>query len=436
MVLSSGGRQLAEPGSLQNSWYYEDRVYFEYADPVNDSAEQIFPGKQLKLDLKLSPDPEPFSGLNERSSKDASALEPQRSLIREQVERIHHLEKALDQSLASLAELRLQLVDQEFLEAQLASTEEISNIQQKAIAQLKHQLAQQQQTLDNQQNQIQSQNLSFQALLATVEGLAEGQQDKLGQLKAQLLSDRIALKHHFHAHALAQSPTESLGAPTDAQDSPPQTDALRTQDIIQELNQQLNDRQIAIEQLETELSRAHIALQEQQALIDSLQQAHAARRSLNESPLDGELFVAQSKIQELETQLSRQATNYAMLQHACQELEQVRDRYQNRATELEQQTAEMQEQILKQAQQASEYETAVQHWKDRYSRSQDYLNHLKTLIEQTVDSPAAELLEVLAQIHANANNAESDLTHMPNAQGLKMDVPDFLARRQRYRTRH
>ncbi|HEY9883488.1 MAG TPA: hypothetical protein V6C98_07740, partial [Thermosynechococcaceae cyanobacterium] len=60
------------------------------------------------------------------------------------IERIRHLEQALDQSLASLSEMRLQMVDQRRLEAQLAATEDISNIQQRAIARLKLQLAHQQ----------------------------------------------------------------------------------------------------------------------------------------------------------------------------------------------------------------------------------------------------------------------------------------------------
>ncbi|NJP08174.1 MAG: hypothetical protein HC866_00790 [Leptolyngbyaceae cyanobacterium RU_5_1] len=117
-------------------------------------------------------------------------LEQARSLEHGQRERIHHLEQALDQSLASLEELRLQLVDQQFLETQLASTEEFANIQQRAITQLKQQLAQQQQALDAQQTQSQEQQQSFQELLAIVEDLAQGQQIKLGHLRIQIHSDR------------------------------------------------------------------------------------------------------------------------------------------------------------------------------------------------------------------------------------------------------
>lgn len=63
---------------------------------------------------------------------------------REHLERICQLEKALEQSLNSSNELRQKLKDQYLLEAQLAATEEIANLQQQVITELKHQLAQQQ----------------------------------------------------------------------------------------------------------------------------------------------------------------------------------------------------------------------------------------------------------------------------------------------------
>ncbi|NJP08173.1 MAG: hypothetical protein HC866_00785 [Leptolyngbyaceae cyanobacterium RU_5_1] len=217
------------------------------------------------------------------------------------------------------------------------------------------------------------------------------------------------------------------------------TEGEQVQVTIQELTQKLHDREASIHQLETELHRAHIALQEQQALIDSLQQVYSARLNASESPLDRELFTTHCKVQELETQISKQITTQAMLQHTCQELEQTRDLHQTRIAELEQQTADMQEQILKQAQQTSEYETAIQHWKDRYLNSKRYLVKLQTLVEQAIPDPAMELSELIAAIQAvTVETPESDTSTSLTAatkRGVKMDVPAFLARRQRYRVR-
>ncbi|MBF2025496.1 MAG: hypothetical protein IGS48_01850 [Oscillatoriales cyanobacterium C42_A2020_001] len=393
---------MTEPGSVQNSWSSKEKVCLEWADP-DDGVEKCS-AKQLKLDL------------GEPLPQTLDEIEHLRSLIQKQTERIHHLEQALDQSLISLEELRFQLVNQEFLENQLASTEEIANIQQRAITQLKQQLAQQEQALETQQAQRQEQSQSFQLLLQEVETLAEGQQTRLEHLKLQLHRDR--------AHRLSAPPLTVL----DGEDKQSQADT-------QALAQQLNAHQVTIQQLETELHRAHIALQEQQTVILRLQQPTTTDPASSENFLDNELFTAHCKIQDLETQISKQITTQAILQHTCEELEQARDRYYTRATELESQTAEMQEQILKQAQQASEYETAIQHWKDRYIKSQDFLVRLKSLVEQAVPSLSDELLDILAAIQAISEvpEPESPTTALPLS--AKMDIPDFLARRNRYRVR-
>ncbi|MBV9389236.1 MAG: hypothetical protein JOZ78_22680 [Chroococcidiopsidaceae cyanobacterium CP_BM_ER_R8_30] len=60
---------------------------------------------------------------------------------RNQIERMNQLEQALEQSLASLHELRQKLTDQQLLETQLVATEEIANLQQQAINELQRQLA-------------------------------------------------------------------------------------------------------------------------------------------------------------------------------------------------------------------------------------------------------------------------------------------------------
>ena len=387
---------MTERGSLPDSWWTNDPVHFNATSPTGAPGSAL-PCQQLQLDLQgFAPaeaphdwQPTPPARLPQ-PTPDRDRPTP---TLREQAERIQHLEKALDQSLASLEDLRRQLIDQQFLEAQLASTEEISNIQQQAITQLKWQLQQQQQTLATQQ--------------------------QLNQSQSQLLQDFLTL----------------LETPTD--NHPLQPEPLNAQPSrARHLAQALQARQAEIEQLETELERAHEALQIQQAQIDLLQQAHTVRQSLNESPLDGELFKAQSKIQDLETHLSRQMTNQAMLQHTCQELEQTRDRYQTRITELEQQTAEMQEQILKQAQQASEYETAIQHWKDRYTQNQTCVNRLRDLLAESLTEPSPEITEVLAQLQSITNLTETEAATLPVSKGIKKDVPDFLMRRQRYRVRH
>lgn len=374
-------------------------------------------------------------------------LESWQSLIDEQVERIHDLEQALDQSVSSVADLRLQLINQQFLEAQLASTEEIANIQQQAITQLKQRLTHQQLALEAYENQTEGETQSFQDLLISLEGFAEGQQTHLKRLWLRIHSDRAETEAQrtyldwlteLQAKPLDQQNLEVFSQSLDVELADSTISPEQLQPTLLELGEHLTKRQAVIEQLEMELHRAHIALQEQQAMIDTLQQTHPTRHFASDSSLDKELFAAQCKIQELEIQLSKQTTTQAMLQHFCQELEQARDLHQVRINELEHQTADMQEQILKQAQQASEYETAIQHWKDRYYNSHDYLNRLKELIEQVLPNSSAELLEILAIIQAataDAADIEGDRSTLGALKGSKMDIPDFLLRRHRYRVR-
>ena len=314
------------------------------------------------------------------------------SLIHGQGERISHLEQALDQTLGSLHDLRLQLVDQQLLEAHLASTEEISNVQQQAITQLKRQLAQQQAT--TQEGAIAQRD---QAPL---------QQDSVVDLSAQLSAD----------HSLVSQLETQLD---------------QAQGQIQDFSQQIRDRQAAINQLETDLHRAHLALQEQQSVIDSLQHGQVPRLSATPAFHRPALPTAARREEAVLPPFSP-GHPYTVLQHACQELERERDQAQQRISTLESQIADMQEQILQQAQQASEYETAIQHWKERYRTTQTHLRQLRKFTEQPDSSwDLSDLITALReslQAIEEANQSPQRTTN--NHRSPKIDLPEFLVRRR------
>ena len=71
------------------------------------------------------------------------------SLNHKQGERILQLEQALDQLMTSLTEMEVQVQEKQFLEEQLAATEETANIQQRAIATLKQQLTERAKRLED-----------------------------------------------------------------------------------------------------------------------------------------------------------------------------------------------------------------------------------------------------------------------------------------------
>jgi len=363
----------------------------------------------------------------------------QRSLTQGQTERIRHLEQALDQSLSCLNDLRLQLADQQFLEAHLASTEAISNIQQQAIVQLKHQLTQQQETLEQQRAISREQDQIYQERLAMLEALTQTQQRELERLRQRAdNSDRDGqltlagvLSPEESSPTLLELESRSLAAEVRAAGLAVELE--QTQVKVQELSQQLGDRQHRLHQLETELHRAHTELQTQQVVIDRLHRQQTISGVPGLADLTPDLKLAQTKIEELEMQLAKYLTTQAMLQHASQELELERDRQQNRITSLEKQAAEMQEQILKQAKQASEYETAIQHWKARYSSSQEQLSRLKQFVQQAVSNPTPELTDCLAALQLEDPFPEpaSPASLTATTPISQVELPDFLVRRRR-----
>ena len=293
--------------------------------------------------------------------------------IQTQQQRIRDLEQALDQSLASLAELRSQVVDQHFLERQLASTEDIANVQQQAIHHLKLQFSQQKAELEVKIQQARQREREYQTLLDAAEAR---QQTELDILKAQLGSDRP--------------------------------------DEIQP---------IAIEQ-QRQVLQADLQLRRQQ-----LQDLEAQKQEMQSRVIELE-----AQTEELEARIARHATTQALLQQVCQELEVDREQSQTRITELETQAAEMQEQILSQAQQATEYETAVQHWKTRFQEMQEKAIVLKEeLVAQELPVEIAELLDSIdtsapldLKSTARSNSFRSD---------FGSDIPEFLVRRRTYRTK-
>lgn len=378
------------------------------------------------------------------------------------IERIRQLEQALDQALASLSELRFQLRDQQALETQLASTEEFTHIQQQAIAKLKLQLAQQQQALETQIIDTQERDQAYQELLAATEALAQGQQAELERLRVQIAHDRA--EAHAYQHRLEKQLTD-LQASLETQqqrelDLESQALAARSQVVSLEvqleeshrqvgaLQTNLSDRQANINRLTLQIEQAHLALQAQQELGITLSQTQslASEQNTTISSLSQDLVTAHIKIEELETQVAKQVKLQARLQHACQELEAERDRYQARVTELEQRTAEMQEQILKQARQASEYEAAIQHWKDRSLTSYPHILELKEQLEQfltnsSIDPNLAALLAELLLIIQPLATSESPEPEKPDTvahprfgKNLTVDLPAFLSRRRDSKT--
>lgn len=355
-----------------------------------------------------------------------------------QIERTHHLEQALDQCQVYLSELQLQLMNQEFLKGQLAATEEISHIQQQAITALRTRLADQQ-ALSTQQG------ITLQTAVIATQPPAQLLQTELEHFRTQLFQEQAearTFQQQLEQEIIRlqmllksqQQQSEALDsqrtiAQNLADSSIGQFKAAQTK--VEALQSHLSDRQTTIIDLESRLQRSQAALAVQQQVLSALAVQHVpASESEKNQVIQGlskNLLNAQTKIEALETEFSSQLVLQAKLQHACQELEQERDRDQNRIRQLEQQVTEMQEQILKQAQQSGEYEAAVQHWKDQCLCAENSVIQLKAVLEQILKERIPELTTATHTEKEDTGLHPSDESEPSGfLKGIKLDLPSFL----------
>lgn len=350
--------------------------------------------------------------------------------------RIQHLEQALDQALVCLEELRAQIQNQQFLEIQLANTEDYASVQQQAIVRLKQQLVEQQQALDAQILETQQRDQAIQELLITIEQMTQAQHREVERLRSRLVQDqqevathRSKLGKHLHDLQAALESRQQRVSELEAESLTARTLSVRlqsqlemAQQQIKELSTRLSQHRLQLEQLETQLeSQAGDDLQQagrtltearmQNAVPDRTLVSHPSRSDAALSAAADRSEVADRvvafalprwkktpSVEELEQRLAQQLAQQARWQHQQHELETDRDRLNRRVQDLEQHVTDMQEQILRQAKQETEYETAVQYWKDQYAASQQQLSHLKEMAEQLLLQSASPEMQPLLEL--------------------------------------
>jgi len=315
--------------------------------------------------------------------------------------RIKQLEQALYQCQLYIDELKQQLVDQAFLEEQLAATESFSHIQKQAIETLKSQAAQQQPLqieLEGLKQQIQS--MQIQSMEA--EAIARDKETEVSTLKLQILRTQSELDR-------AQDKTAQFAAQLEAlQSSMVQETQQRiiSQKTAERLRTESRNRDAGMRSLEERLERAESMLQQREEIIVALKSANKPYSEKDQciQGLSATLLKAQRQITELESELSNQSILQAQLQHTTHELESDAKTTQSRSDQLEKQVNDLQEQVLRQAQQASEYETAIQHWKTRSVESEEWAAQVAQLwddlsVQQQYDvSTSPDLIEALTSL--------------------------------------
>lgn len=291
--------------------------------------------------------------------------------------RIQQLESALKQCQIYINELKALLSDQEFLESQLASTEEYSHIQQKAIAALRDQLLQQR-THDQDLDILRDQR-------AALSSQVDYQEKALSELQGQFSEVQQEVTRLQSANRKLDAELQ-LALVTDVESTQQRIIAQQTNERLRHEIRNLE------EQLKVLKDRAikHDAGQKRYlTIISALKNSHKSdsQKNLAIKNMSSALLMAQDTITKLENELSSQCLMQAQLQQLSHELEENVKANIDRIDAQERQIAEMQEQILHQAQEAREYETAVQHWKDKSEKYESLLGQLFNLLDTLPENP-------------------------------------------------
>lgn len=381
----------------------------------------VMPQELSEMSLEISPAELEDNATTSSTDHEQDATSPQ--------QRIQLLEQALEQCQLYIDELKSKLMDQAFLEEQLATTEEFSHIQQQAVITLQDQLTNREQIQQELENLRQA-KIDLTNRLSDKDTSLRFQEAERSKLQDQFAEERTALER-----LQDQAERLSLQIQSSQKTAVHETQQrIIAQTTAERLRTQLRECEADIQTLEVQLQQARESHTTQQDIIKSLQNAGKSDSHKNQAiqSLSSSLLKAQNKIADLETQLSNQSIVQAQFQHSTQEFAEQAQSFQKRSEELEQQVAEMQEQILHQAQQASEYETAVQHWKDRSFTAEQTVAQMKQLLEHLLadrkgpDLPLPAKLDDAIAALSQSYLSEDTATH--SRKNLKLDLPALLHR--------
>jgi hypothetical protein len=348
--------------------------------------------------------------LNERvHSVDAESDQNDSSLTQR---RITQLEQALYQCQLYIDELKKKLVDQEFLEEQLATTESFSHIQKQAIETLKSQVGDQKtlhSELENMKQQLHLVNSQYRE----AEVNAQLREAEFSSLKQKMLQSQTDLDR-------VKDKNQQLKAQLELQQSSMVQETQQrivAQKTAERLRTDLTKRDASVRSLESKLKQAETMLSQREDIIAALKNRNSPDSQKDQfiQGLSSTLLKAQRQIADLENDLSNQSILQVQLQHSTHELEQDSKLIQARSEQLEQQVNDLQEQVLRQAQQSSEYETAVQHWKTRCLEAEDWTSQVAKLWEgqnpqQLSDSASPDLTKTLSALSRWFKGSRGNLT--------------------------
>lgn len=267
------------------------------------------------------------------------------------VQRVCLLQQALDQALDSLEEMKSQVQDKHWLEAQLANTEKYANVQQQAIAHLKQQLSQ--------STEIQHHLLSV--VVYRLNKLIDHQQVEFNRLQLQIQQGDTELQTYLrYLHSCCHSGrTAEISLEAHRLDLEAEVMIARAMAVT--LSHQLSSAKQHLDNLTSVLNNHHLNLsqiiQTVQAMLVEIasfneivdtqpQSVYATQietidQSIDEQPkkdvdiLEATLHRKELRIQELEAALVEKFEQQTMLKHRFQVLAAERDHYKRQLESLQ-----------------------------------------------------------------------------------------------------
>jgi len=322
----------------------------------------------------------------EHKHDDLSKFQQKFSHAHQSLERLQKLGEALEHSQISITELSNQLSKPQSLEIQLAKTEEVTSLQQQAIAQLKEQLFGEQQAGVAQGTEAHEKDEALRALLTTIENFMRSQQLELGHLKTELILER------------AKTKTEK-------------------------------------QKLQRELNQAHTDLESEQQRVRSLEAQIFSARSLAGS-LEMQLLAAQREIEALQEQLSDRILSIQDLEANLTLAQDLICEQNNTIAALNDQIEDLESEAqladLMPTQQAHKSQANLQYWQQQCEESQQQVQHLQEMLKKLLPDGSENILELLinpqspTEVSTISPVISEKETSTGSHKSLQVDLPGFL----------
>lgn len=263
------------------------------------------------------------------------------------VQRVCLLQQALDQAMESIEEMRGQIQDKQWMEAQLASTEKYANVQQQAIAQLKRNLAQ--------FTEVQRHLLGV--MSHRLGAVVNQQQGEFSRLQLQVQKGEAEVQTYLQYLGIQCSTDHSTARGTDQDHLALKAEVMVARSMAVNLSSHLSRTRQHLGNLTSALDHHRLSLdrviQTIQAMTNELDSLEPPREALftstdenwlldlatgtpseNGTALQNSLHRQAQYIHELEAKLMEQFSQQTQLRQRCQALAAERDYYKHHLAQM------------------------------------------------------------------------------------------------------